>query len=151
MPRVATMTLAQLSVLRLTLRLQRVKAIGRWLQRFKDGAEQHLAVLGILQAEDEISGLDFGLLMLESRAMHDFAGNGRATLPVALMDGHYELALRAAKAHYGAEAAYGGQADQAELLAIIAAEQEGVLLALKTATEINDVPVVSMQKPRERQ
>lgn len=153
MPKIATMTLKQLSVLRLCLRMQRVKTIKRGLLKFRAGTvPEHIAVYDILQGEDEINGLDFGLLMLEARAIHDFQGNGQATLPVALDDPHHGLALRAAQAHYGAEAAFGGQAEQAELLQVIGSEQEGLVMALKTATPTELEPtLVSQRMPRGKQ
>lgn len=150
MPKIATMTLKQLSVLRLMLRLRKVKSIQMGLLRFRAGAiPEHVAIYEVLQSQDEINGLDFGLMMVEARAVQETGANGSAAVPVAFTEKHLELAIKASQLRYGAEGSFGSQQDQAELLTVIATEQEGVQLALKTATEINGQGVgISQQMPR---
>lgn len=149
-----SMTLKQLSTLRLALRLQKVKAIKLQLLKFRAGtALEHEATAAILESHDDINSLDFGLLLLESRTFSESGGNPLAAVRLLMGPKHLELALRAAQSHYGAEGAYGSQAEQALLLQAIADERDGIMAALNSATEVGDEQqvLVMQRQPRGQQ
>jgi hypothetical protein len=152
MPKVATLTLRQLSVLRLVLRLQKVKSFKRGLNGFKAGSPEHQVIYDLLKRQDELTGLDIGLMLLEAKVYKETGGDPLTTTPVVLSDEHLALALASINSHYGADAAFGGQADQAYVLQIISAEQEGIRLALQTSTDSGTPPLQVLQPmPKGRQ
>ncbi len=147
-----TMTLQQLSVLRLMLRLVKVKAIRTGLQKFKSNIlPEALALAEILQREDTINAIDIGLMLSEHQAVEH---NPAPLTPVNLvLEAHQlETVAKVVEMPFSAEGSLGGQAEQAAVLQLIAQEREGLKLAIKTSTTEGQIQAPIFQAmPRGRQ
>jgi hypothetical protein len=135
-----TLTLRQLAVLRLMLRFQKVRAIRIGLQKFRAGTVHEVQALAeIVGREDRINHLDLGLMIAEQHAAAQ-GGDGHTPVNVFTNGRGLEFFRETAGTAYGADGAFGPQSEQAEILQAIAEEQEGLKLALKTATPVGETP-----------
>lgn len=151
-----SVTLNQLATMRLMLRLQHLRAIRIGMQQFRAGALNEWQAVGkVLQREDQIQKVDLQLMKAEEEAAQESVAarlHGKSpNVPVNLCLHNDEVTfLETVALHiYGTDAMPGsGQAEQGRILQSIQQEREGIILALKTATEALDTDPVFQPAPK---
>lgn len=136
-----TLTLKQMSHLRMLCRLQRIRAIRITLDGYKNmGLREDQAIGSLMEREDAIGGIDGFLMFAEHNAMT----HGLPTFTFGLDEGYLAGFKSLIEFPYStAQLPGGSQGEAAQVLLMIEQEREGLILALSQTSE--PLPVITQR------